>query len=641
MFRFAEAIEVNLNVIDKMTWITEDSMAFGKLTINAKQAKSVNMNFSDFFLPEKSELYFYDKTRKNIIGAITSKENNKTNSWGSPIIIGDEVIIEIKVPISLKAQARLFLKEFSYGYIDIYGFGQAAPCHINANCPSGNSWNVEKNSVALILDGNGEKLATGALVANTCNLNIPYFLTGDHVVDKKDVSQFRFVFQYLSPTCTPSQDDVTNVILYGAVERARYAPAEAALLELFQVPSFSLGLAYSGWSRAGVMNTTVLHHPKGDVMKISRDFSQPVGQVVNNVSCYRLALDEGIVEDGSSGAPYYDQNHRIIGTHFGRFPTSNNNCEITNAIGGRFDVAWTGGGTNSSRLSNWLDPLNSGTFFTNSVYVSSTISPNEVVISGASGFCSGPEIYSLVNLPAGCSVSWSSWPSSIASISPSGYTATLTKIVDGVTTLTANVTTPCGTSFSIHKEISVGTPPPLNFSICGYDPSQNCRYGRIVFSVYTEYTYPTTYSWYVDGVLMATTSDPVWSFVPQVPCDSYIELRVVVTTACGTSSGAGEVIYYACQGGFFSYYSLSPNPAKGKVIVKTKSSDKTKELPQNKKYIKEVRILNKNYIEIKRMQFANLTELAEVDLPNVPADTYFISVFDGKKWYTEKLLISN
>lgn len=418
------------------------------------------------------------------------------------------------------------------------------------------------------------------------------------------------------------------------------------MLELNQIPTANSGLAYSGWSLSGsAAYTTVLHHPEGDVMKIARDNSSPINEIQSSVYCHRLELDYGLSENGSSGGPVYDENRRIIGTIFGR----NNNplvplCDNKSTFVGRFDIAWSGGGTNDTRLSNWLDPSGVGAPWVNSNYVASTTpAPSQTSISGFSHFCSGPEKYSLINVPSGSSVTWSAWPNSIVSISPtSGYNVQLTKIVDGVTTLTATITTACGAvTYTVSREIAVGTPPPINYSICGYNPNQDCRYGRIVFSVYTGYTYPTTYSWYVDGVLMATTSDPVWSFVPQVPCDSYIELRVVVTTACGTSSGAGEVIYYACQGGFFSYYSLSPNPAKGKVLVKTKPSDKTKELTENKKYIKEVRILNKNYIEVKRMKFANLTELAEVNLPNVPADTYFISVFDGKKWYTEKLLISN
>ena len=53
---------------------------------------------------------------------------------------------------------------------------------------------------------------------------------------------------------------------------------------------------------------------------------------------------------------------------------------------GRFDRSWTGGGTNTTRLSNWLDPTNTGrttldgiNYNCNSTTVSGTINQNRVV----------------------------------------------------------------------------------------------------------------------------------------------------------------------------------------------------------------------------------------------------------------------
>ncbi|HNU83421.1 MAG TPA: T9SS C-terminal target domain-containing protein, partial [Thermoanaerobaculia bacterium] len=59
-------------------------------------------------------------------------------------------------------------------------------------------------------------------------------------------------------------------------------------------------------------------------------------------------------EPGSSGSPLFDPNHRIVGQlHGGSAACGNNLSDYY----GRFSVSWTGGGSNTSRLSNWLDPL--------------------------------------------------------------------------------------------------------------------------------------------------------------------------------------------------------------------------------------------------------------------------------------------
>ena len=67
--------------------------------------------------------------------------------------------------------------------------------------------------------------------------------------------------------------------------------------------------------------------------------------------------DLGTTEPGSSGSPLFDQNHRIIGQLHGGYAACGNNDSDWY---GRFFTSWTGGGTPATRLSDWLDPLNTG-----------------------------------------------------------------------------------------------------------------------------------------------------------------------------------------------------------------------------------------------------------------------------------------
>lgn len=101
--------------------------------------------------------------------------------------------------------------------------------------------------------------------------------------------------------------------------------------------------------------------------------------------------DEGTTEGGSSGSPLFDQNHRVIGQLGGGQAACGNNKSDWY---GKFSVSWTGGGTNGTRLSDWLDPLGTGATSTDTLIAPSaaptssphpTASPTTLADCSASG----------------------------------------------------------------------------------------------------------------------------------------------------------------------------------------------------------------------------------------------------------------
>ncbi len=371
-FKIAEAVPVDINVVEEAIWIEEGDYAYGKFSILATGAKSISVNFDQFKLPKETELYVYSENGEMITGPLTEKENNSNNFWGSWVYKGGLLTIDFRTPIESKTSLKLHIANVAYGYKDIYksevnNFGESSPCNINVICaPIGNGWENERNSVALILDASSTRLCSGALINNTCNLNIPYLLTANHCFEDdplQNVAQWKFTFQAWSATCTPSQN-ATGVTFNGSLLRARNAGSDFCLVELNQLPPTNSGITFSGWSRntVGITSTTIIHHPVGDVMKISRDNQAPIFDNFGGAQSWRLGLDQGATEGGSSGSPYYDQNHRIIAQHFGINDGFLPVCDRVNKFGGRFDISWTGGGTNATRLSNWLDPNNTGQF---------------------------------------------------------------------------------------------------------------------------------------------------------------------------------------------------------------------------------------------------------------------------------------
>ncbi|SFE48918.1 trypsin-like serine peptidase [Thermoflexibacter ruber] len=127
---------------------------------------------------------------------------------------------------------------------------------------------------------------------------------------------FVFRFRYRSPSCNGG--DGTNFVSFtGANFIAASNPTDFALLQLTQSPEGSTGITYAGWSRNNqpTPNSAGIHHPRGDVMKISID-NNPA-QIVNWLNSinthWRVQFDQGTVEPSSSGSPLFDNNRRIVG----------------------------------------------------------------------------------------------------------------------------------------------------------------------------------------------------------------------------------------------------------------------------------------------------------------------------------------
>ncbi len=383
--RFALPVKHKLDVLKESGQYSESKgiTTYG-LTVQATGALNISLQFGEFQLSPNSKLTLY--TKHELTDAVTARENNTTGSWATRVYQGEVLHLLLRVPNAELAQTKLSITQFNVGFAkfgnNFFGNpGASATCNINVVCPAGAGWDNERNSVAMIVVG-GNEACTGSLIMNTCGTNTPYFLTANHCLGGS-VATWVFQFQTWSALCNSNSGWREDIQFNGATLRANHAATDFALLELNQVPN-AAGIQYSGWTRSGTPATsaTGLHHPRGDLMKVSNDFN-PVISVPwfsGASNHWRAAFDQGIVQHGSSGSPLYDQNHRVIGQLHGNQNNicsgSNNTCWCITQIPsigeyGRFDVSWTGGGTSSTRLSNWLDPGNTGATTTNTTPVSS------------------------------------------------------------------------------------------------------------------------------------------------------------------------------------------------------------------------------------------------------------------------------
>jgi lysyl endopeptidase len=580
----ADAVALSLNIAKLAAWTTDDQFAYGKCTIRAAGARSLSINFDVFFLPEGSTMYVYNENGTMFTGPVTEKENSSSNTWGSWVYKGELLTVEWRVPLKSRDQLQLHVNNLAYGYKDIYpekvgAIGQSGGCNINVVCAEGQGWERERNAVALVLADNGRFVCSGALVMNTCNTNIPYFLTANHCYiesgyQAQNVEKWRFTFQAWSPSCDPTFNS-EGITFHGSTLRANRAGSDFCLVELRQIPSAHSNIHYAGWNNSGVaaFNTTGIHHPAGDVMKISKDYNTPVRANYTEASFqhWQVIWKRGITEGGSSGSPLFDQNQRIIGQLHGGPSTCGGND--MRDFYGCFDRSWTGDGTNSTRLSNWLDPNGTGATSTNSTPVNELSVPDlNLSIGGKNDLCTASETYTLYGAPPGSFITWtSSHP--IVSISANGPVATITRTGSGVTTITATVQNKCLRNTSVATPLTVGT-----YDINGQIPWLNSCLGGADWELGLRAVSPSNqqsdlqFVWTYNGIDQPATPSNIFYTYETPP--SCITIGVRAVNSCGTGLSLTQTYCPNCG---FDILRIVPNPVKDRIFLSLKDQADSKQ----------------------------------------------------------------
>jgi hypothetical protein len=668
-FRLATAVPVDIDIARQAKWTNDGTYAYTKFTIKLNGAFSSSINFDKFYMPESTEMYVYNENGEMITGPITENENNPNQIWGTWVYQGEYLSIEIKTPLATKDKLLLHTSNIAYGYKQIYksikvgGFGQSGSCNINVICPLGIGWEAERNSVATILSENGGEFCTGSLVMNTCNTTIPYFLTANHCFEaSSNVNGWRFNFQAWSSTCPNPGINVVGITYNRATLRARNVPSDFCLVELNQTPPANSGLHYAGWTRSitPAQNATAIHHPSGDLMKISRANSAVTvaSAFGTNNQHWRTnwsPQNNGagqtvtpITEVGSSGSPLFDQNHRIIGQLHGG-PSFCGATQLWDFYG-RFDLSWTGGGTNATRLSNWLDPNNLGSMTTNTTNINNLLNVSDLTnqIIGSSLFCSvgTTSSYSIV-VPNGLTVTWSA----TGSVNINANTGLATAIGNGIGTVIANISgAPCG-NIQFTKTVWVGN-PVITYLPPGNNPCANNPY----------YLMPNilglTYQWSVDNQSIWFPGGNTSQSTSVLSRDPYYFTITLTISSGGCSTTQTLNTYtdgYYCQcfsdpscpgqGGFGMM--VYPNPSNEELTIEATDEGSDKNL-QNKSsegegesthIDKQLELLNPYQQTVWTGKLKN--GKAKINTRDLAEGTYFLKITDDKETVVKRIIIKH
>ena len=294
-----------------------------------------------------------------------------------PSVDGADTTLEVELPAGVaRASLQIAVPQLTHLWVrtDELGtaqakVGESGSCNVDVSCTTGND--NESRAVARMVyvkDGAGY-LCSGALMNDTRGSGTPYFLSANHCISAQVVaSTLETKWFYRSASCgSTSVNAGVQTLRGGATLLYANAGTDTSFMRLNDaVPN---GVVFAGWdsrTASGSGNIKGLHHPSGDLQKVSvgalagfANCSSNNGSAAFSCSGATQAdgnhlvtrWSSGITEGGSSGSPLFSGSggsFYVIGQLHGG--SSSCSARTNPDVYGRFDLAF------NAALKNWLAP---------------------------------------------------------------------------------------------------------------------------------------------------------------------------------------------------------------------------------------------------------------------------------------------
>jgi PKD repeat protein len=394
--RFAQGFDVSLTPANSGAWeqLDADNMVW-RLRVESRDALSLNFGFKQYHMPAGGRMLIYPSgltpsADPKLVRTFTAADNDAHGQLWTPIVVSDQAVIEVVVPRAKVGELKLQLSNVNHDYV---GFGRIArktsltgldkgvsgSCNIDVVCPEGDDWRDQIRSSAPYTKS-GVWFCSGALINNAANDRKMYFLTAHHCGMTTPAAAASIVayWNYQNSTCrVPGSaasgqdgDGTLDQFNTGSTFRATSAASDFTLLEFDDPANPGFNLYWSGWDRRdqATSGATAIHHPSTAEKRISHStVPTTISGYFNTTGTDHLYVQwqptGGITEPGSSGSPLYTPENRIIGQLHGGLSSCAATGTDRSDYYGRVATSWAGGGSASTRLSNWLDPAGSGAEF--------------------------------------------------------------------------------------------------------------------------------------------------------------------------------------------------------------------------------------------------------------------------------------
>lgn len=362
-----------------------DNTKSWKFELNVPGAKGLIVRFSDFYIPKGAALHIYNISKRDFDSWIYKHEDNpQGGAYSLEVFSQDNIVFEYVADKNVTEKPRFEALDFGYKYKsseigDLNGFHASGPCMVNVNCPEGFNWQKQKKGVVRlrINTRSGSYLCSGTLINNTRNDKTPYVLTAQHCFPNNlpsDVENTEFFFDYELSGCDNKNERPTYKYKKGAsalVLNPINGGTDGALIKMNDTIPDDWVVYFNGWNLQNtnytISNGAVIHHPSGDVKKISL-FKNSLytttfdGEKVSSEenAHWLVKYSMGSTEGGSSGAPLFDEKGLVVGTLTGGYSSCKNYDSYGSDYYGKMYYHWSHHTDSKQQMKKYLDPDNTG-----------------------------------------------------------------------------------------------------------------------------------------------------------------------------------------------------------------------------------------------------------------------------------------
>jgi lysyl endopeptidase len=349
--------------LPRLQWTATVDGAVARIEVRSPGAAGLRVGLLLGSVDDRVELRFAgsdDPSR--VVAAVTGRQAlglaSPDRLYWTPSTDGEAQIIEIYVPAGVSVQnIRIEAPLISHlvatartGFKMTKSVGDSGSCNVDTACrvaTLGTNFVKAKDSVALMMfvKEAGTYLCTGSLLADTVSTTqIPYFYSAHHCVSNQTVaSTLETVWKFEATSCNSGVSGTTASLTGGATYLYSNEDTDALLLRLNQLPP--TGTTFSGWDSAPLSmpaNVTAIHHPMGDLKKVSLG-----QQTASSQYEIEVAWTSGTTEGGSSGSGLFTSNasgYFLRGGLMGGSAACANSGSVSNPDNrdyySRFDVAF-------------------------------------------------------------------------------------------------------------------------------------------------------------------------------------------------------------------------------------------------------------------------------------------------------------